>query len=362
MGGRVETIEESDPLLLPFLSAELEAEVEQSLTCLLAEHAEPIVRAVIGNKLRLSRPGADDAGAGDDAEDVRGEALVRLLGRLRDLRADPAAKPIGNFQGYVAVVTYNVCYAYLRKKYPQRRLLKNRVRYLLNNWADFAIWEGDEQEWLCGLAVWRHGPRTTANHEQLQQLCADPQQLAVAGAAPGSAQQTHLLNLCGAIFSRLGCPVELDALVNILAELQGIKDQPTSATQREEEDDGEHAPLPDLRADVATEVEQRLYLRRLWAEICALPQRQRAALLLNLTTAQDSVISLLPLIGVATIRQIAEALATPAEQFAQLWNELPLDDTAIAARLGLTRQQVINLRKAARERLSRHMKRHGHVK
>jgi hypothetical protein len=42
----------------------------------------------------------------------------------------------------------------------------------------------------------------------------------------------------------------------------------------------------------------------------------------------------------------------PVEDFAVLWNELPLPDNAVAARLGCTRQQVINLRMAARKRLA----------
>jgi hypothetical protein len=45
-----------------------------------------------------------------------------------------------------------------------------------------------------------------------------------------------------------------------------------------------------------------------------------------------------------------------AEEFANLWNELPLEDASIASLLGVTRQQVINLRKSARERLTRRMK------
>jgi CRP-like cAMP-binding protein len=56
---------------------------------------------------------------------------------------------------------------------------------------------------------------------------------------------------------------------------------------------------------------------------------------------------------VAGIRQIAEVLGIPIEEFAKLWNRLPLDDLAIAERLGVTRQRVINLRKSARERLTR---------
>jgi hypothetical protein len=40
---------------------------------------------------------------------------------------------------------------------------------------------------------------------------------------------------------------------------------------------------------------------------------------------------------------------------AAVWNELPLEDAVIAERLGATRQQVINLRKCARARLSRRL-------
>jgi DNA-directed RNA polymerase specialized sigma subunit len=36
-----------------------------------------------------------------------------------------------------------------------------------------------------------------------------------------------------------------------------------------------------------------------------------------------------------------------------LWRRLPVSDLEIAERLGVTRQQVINLRQAARQRLAR---------
>jgi DNA-directed RNA polymerase specialized sigma24 family protein len=339
-------------MLQPFLSARAEAEVEQSLARLLSEHAEPLIRSIIGRKFPPSRRDAYDR-AGGEAKDICQEVLVQLLGRLHSLRADPDANSIGNFQSYVAVIAYNVCYAHLRKKYPRRRLLKNRVRYLLGSWENFAIWEGGRQEWLCGFAAWRGAETEPARDEQLQQLCEEPRLM------PQGARQAHLVELLGAIFQHLGRPVELDALVNTVAEVQGIKDQPPDSAPDEDADAGAVERLPDPRGDVAAEVDQRLYLQRLWGEICALPPRQRAALLLNLKTAQEGVIALLPVIGIATVRQIAEAVGMPAEEFARLWNELPLDDAVIAVRLGLTRQQVINLRKSARDRLGRRMRDHG---
>ena len=56
------------------------------------------------------------------------------------------------------------------------------------------------------------------------------------------------------------------------------------------------------------------------------------------------------------MRQIAKALEMADEDFARLWQRLPLDDASIAELLNITRQQVINLRKCARERLARRMK------
>jgi len=122
--------------------------------------------------------------------------------------------------------------------------------------------------------------------------------------------------------------------------------------------DGDSAvqELPDARPDAAVAFERRTYLHRLWEEIRALPPRQAAALLLNLRDAKGAnAVSLLPLTGVASLRDIAGTLGMPALELAALWSRLPLDDATIAGTLGLSRQQVINLRKAARQRLARRM-------
>lgn len=55
--------------------------------------------------------------------------------------------------------------------------------------------------------------------------------------------------------------------------------------------------------------------------------------------------------GVASLRQLAALLSFSPEQFAAIWPELPQDDATIAQRLQLQRQQVINLRRVARDRL-----------
>jgi len=95
-------------------------------------------------------------------------------------------------------------------------------------------------------------------------------------------------------------------------------------------------------------------LQLLWREICELPRRHRVALLLNLKSPRGlNVILLFPATEIATFEQIAEALEIPQAEFEQMWADLPLDDLRIAAYLGASRQQVINLRKTARDRLLR---------
>jgi hypothetical protein len=108
--------------------------------------------------------------------------------------------------------------------------------------------------------------------------------------------------------------------------------------------------------DVALEVELRSELTKLWVEIRELPRTQRVALLLNLRDSQQrDALMLLPLTGVAGLPQVAGVLELPLGELAVLWNRLPLDDLSIGQLLGVSRQQVINLRKSARQRLARRM-------
>src|SRR5207253_9449906 len=105
-----------------------------------------------------------------------------------------------------------------------------------------------------------------------------------------------------------------------------------------------------------TVIDQRRLVERLWTEIATLPRPQRCALLLNLRDQQGgSPLLFLPATGIASIRQIAALLDLPMEEFLDLWNRIPLEDREIAERLGVERQQVINLRLAARQRLGRRM-------
>src|SRR5262245_4974019 len=167
-------------------------------------------------------------------------------------------------------------------------------------------------------------------------------------------KQQELAEALAAIFNHLGGPIEFDELVGAMAGLLQIRDQPLEST-----DDNEDAAFQaaGMEPDPAWQVEKRIFLQRLWDELRLLPLNQRAALLLNLKDAEGGgCIALFPATGIASVRQLAEVVEIPADRFAELWNELPLEDSKIAETLGLTRQQVINARKSGRERLARRLK------
>jgi hypothetical protein len=208
---------------------------------------------------------------------------------------------------------------------------------------------------MCGFSVWQATGKPASDFHKLQTLRDK-----LRGALPTSLliedlSRAKLKELLTTLFNQLEQPIELDELVRLIAEVCGLKDK-VAQNNRESTSVDSLELLPDARADIEKEFERRVYLQKLWAEICQLPEKQRAALLLNLKDAQGGCgIAFFPLTGIANFRQLAQALALSAEELAEVWHHLPLDDLTIAARLAVTRQQVINLRKSARERLARRL-------
>jgi hypothetical protein len=347
-----------DALLLPFLQAADRKAAQSVLAQLLSEHAAPVIKSVLRSKLRVSLSPSDGSFENQEALEIESEVIALLLAELNELQQAAAPDVIGNFRSYVAVVTFHACARYLRRKNPQRGQLKSRLRYLLTTRTDFALWQSGEKNWLCGFKQWqvREPVRSQAGSSALQ--TNGPHALAhFAARGPQNAEHLPLEELLPAMLNWAGTPVAFEELINVIADLQGLKKQVLHNDGETHVAAQELAQLPDTRADPAAELDQRLYLQRLWAEICELPHRQRVALLLNLKDAQGrGMIALFPLTSVATMPELAATLEMPLEKFAAVWNELPWEDSAIAPYLGLTRQQVVNLRKCARERLARRMK------
>lgn len=355
MGGH---IKHPDASLLPFLQAADEAQAEDRLAALIAEQTESTIKGIVRRKLRVSLSSSDSSHRSQDALEIVGDIQTAVVGQLRDLKSNERAA-ISNFHGYVASVTFNACHQYLRRKYPQRWRLKNKLRYLLTHHQVFDLWENSDGEWLCNLAPKLNSQETPATRTHVQKLLENRRVVdETLRNAKGVSERKLLVDLLTTTFEQLQSPVVLDDLVGLIADLQGIKENVASLPADEQRINGLHEQLTAPQASVVTELEQHVHLEKLWAEIRQLPLRHRAALLLNLKDRQgDSVIALLPVTRIATIRQIAEVLAFTPEHFAHVWNELPWDDLTIAKHLQLTRQQIINLRQSARARLRRRLKR-----
>ncbi len=327
----------TDSLLQSYLACDQAAAAEKLLQELIGT-ARPIIEGIVRRRLVFY-----SASEIQDREDVCGEVIVELLRRLHALREDEneTAVPIESFSGYVAASAQHACDEYLRHKHPQRRRLKTRLRYLLSTEARFAVWEdaaSPGKDWLCGLKAWQLQGIERANPRE-----SWPE---VSAALASDRSRQGVVAMLTAIFDAAKAPILLDELVSVMARLWGVSDRVVQI-------DPERWNAS-LGPDPESYLLERRDLERLWNEIGQLPISQRSALLLNLRSGEgDSPIVFFPVMGIASIRQIAEVLQIPATEFAALWNQLPVDDQMIAARLGVTRQQVINLRKSARERLRR---------
>lgn len=336
-----------DPLLVPFVEAATEEQAELLLVQILCDHVDQLISGILKFKMRACF--ADSACHGQDRQDIHQEAQLRVLGQLRRLRI--GTHRIASLRDYVAVVTYNTFHEYLRRVHPARSCLKNRVQYVLTHTAGLALWKRGPHSQYGGLESWDEERRDGAGvNPRRQDLVDSPARFVKEALTSQDPNHIDLRDLISAIFTWVNEAIELDQLVTIVAGLTGVRDD----AAWKQVNSGGARELPDARPSVGTELDQRLFLERVWTEIIALPLRQRQALLLSLNEVHG-----LPVVGIARVRHIAEAVGMPAAQLAGIWNELPWDDAAIAQHLGVTRQQIINLRKAARERLTRRMNHRG---
>lgn len=310
-------VAENDPLLEPYLAAADEASRERALAELVGTHGGAIARQVI------ARFAATDPGIRDDAEDIVATVNLRLLRKLRALLLFES-ETLRELEGYVVTLAYNAIYDLLRRRFPERTRLKNRIRYLLTHDARFALWNAAEGA-VCGFARDRGRVHVTLT------------------SVPRLGTRSEPAKALEQLFTAAGAPLLLDDVVSIVADAWSIREKPHPATTP--------PPDPEPRLESAD------YVRALWREIVALPPQQRAALLLNARDGEGgNGITPFLFLGVATFDELAAAAGFTADELGSRWDDLPYDDNTIAALLGVTRQQVINFRKCARERLIRRMR------
>ncbi len=334
----------SDSVLVPFLTAKSESISDDLLRAIIDEHADPIIKKILRSKLRVSLNGCGTQ-QNQDALEIAGDLRASLISTLRALRQSPNQTAIVSFPDFVAIKTYSACADYFREKHPQRWRLKNLLRRRLRQNPRFALWQAEDKRWYASF----NGRQSEAKERDASDSALHPTDGKLSDAQIKSDEFLSVL------FERSGGPIGFDEVVRIAAETWQIHDPSTESidTGGSERDDQFTSSEP--RVDLA--LEQRLFFEQVWLEVCQLPVLQRAALLLNLRDSRDGgMISFLPFLGVATKEELARLLEMPYVDFQRIWKQLPLDDLRIAQMFGITRQQVINLRKTARERLARRMR------
>jgi hypothetical protein len=275
----------------------------------LLRRADPVIRRTLAGRRGLFGT--------DDLDDLHSEVLLRLVRRL----ANGGSADILDFEDYVAGVVFHVVDDSMRRRYPERARFANRLRYHIKRRPDLMTWSyrGD-------LVV---GPRD-ARDRRIPRVEVD-----AGGDMRDMAATLDRILLDG--------PVLFQALVTAF-----VGDLPRVAVAGAEEISVGHVNASDDvdAADIAC---------RFWREIEALPERQRIALLLHMRDERGDTGLLQFLASGIGADALAQAIGWTRDELQLRWPELPFDDNTIAALLGATRQQVINLRKCARERLRRRM-------
>ena len=321
--------ERSDRCLRPFIEAATCSERDDALEAVLAD-IQPVVRRVIArrrNAVSLLGAGAED--------DMASTVVLRLLRRLNAMLVF-AEDAITHLDDYVATLTYNTIYDFLRRRFPQRTRLRNRLRYVLQEDPRFSI-ETVDGVVTCGLRSW--GTLTSAGSATTLENLSFPGG-AFDQSRPGDSLETILISL--------GAPVAFEALQRTVADLWNVTDGESP----------DALPfLSDPRRSQYDALESRDRLAAVWQELVNLPQSQRTAILLNLRDPDGlNAAAQFILLGIASFDELAHGMGLTPERLEMLWNDLPLSDLAIAGMLDLSRQQVINLRQTGRRRLGRRLR------
>lgn len=322
----------SDSILFEYLQAEDGAGADQALRVLIEDEAAPIIQRVLVRK----------NAARAEREDLASAAREQLLRQLTALRRGERETPIRDFHNYIASVAYSAWAEHLRNQHPEQSMLLNRVRYLLENRTPhqrFALWIGEAGENLCGFAEWR-GQGCAGSSPKLQWLLVDVTAAAAQAFGRREVGRDDIVFAVTQLFTWLDHPIELRDLVSVLVEVMGLR---RSCVGQESADE-----VLSSYGSPREETIWKEYLLWLWLQMEKLSPRQCVSFLLNSNVIRD-----FELFGMASIRTLAPRLAMTPEHLAVLWQRLPLDDLALAAELQCTRQQVINLRRVARDSLGK---------
>ena len=160
-----------------------------------------------------------------------------------------------------------------------------------------------------------------------------------------------LTKLVAELFQWIGSPIELDALVNVVATLLDVKDHPVESV----DDDTLtyiETRIADSTLHSSSRLEEQALLRSLWQALMELSTEQRAVFCLGFEDQSGrDLFTVLLEAEVVTFRELTQELDRSTETIVGLWSKMPMDDEAIAVEMKTTRGQVYKWRFRALQRL-----------
>ena len=347
-----------DQLLLPYLQASNESERQQRVDELLLIHAAPVVRRTLRQRLGFSinRKGTNPHNS--DAQDLYQEAMTRLVQALNELTRAPKKTAIDDFRKYVAGVAVNVCRDYLRARSPARRRLKDNIRLVLTRHPDFALWQSQDN-YLCGFSAWRGSGAAPLWSRKASALGEKIEEFRAETYAREQPSRLPLSKILSDLFEWTGEPLELDTVVQIVAALTTVIDQPN---ERFDEDTEGYLEAPPPRGTLTAQsrVEEKELLRQLWDTVKQLPSAQRDAYCFLFHDERGwDLFSLLVESEVVSFRELAQALNRSPQEVNRLRSQMPMDGPTAAAELNVTRPQVNKWRFLAIQRVRKAV---GHIR
>lgn len=189
-----------------------------ALAELLQRHVQPVIERNLRAKLRVSLKSSDFSQSNQEALEIAGEAKLALISELEKLKANPYDKSVQNSQSYVASVTITAYREYLRKKYPLRQQLKNKLRYLLTHHPEFEIRESEYGR-ICGFGAKMRMHKPVDSDYIRTEVAAKLDK-----ANLNAPEQT--IELVRRIFAVAESPIRFNDLLSLVGEIQGVKDKP----------------------------------------------------------------------------------------------------------------------------------------
>jgi hypothetical protein len=300
---------------------------------LIEVYAAPVIKQELRRRLGLF------AGEDPDADELFGDAVVRLVERLSAQGRDP----LDDFRGYTARVAAHICHDFLRDRYPKRARLKKRLRALLRRHPDFDAWARPPAEILCGFSAGEGQPGLRPS-DWPGDLTERIRSKFPRGA---DLKGLPLARIVAGVFGELGRAIELDDLVGLVAELQGVRDRPVESV----EEPGLHESIVSRRPAEDEAIVARERLRLAWAEVRRLQYGHRLAVCLTVDDGETADLpSLLVEGGICTFPEVAEGLGLSLVDFFALYHVQPAC-AAVAGHLGLSPAQVNRMRWRGRRKL-----------